>query len=293
LRPYVVRWLADYLGPRLAELLAPSWFTCVGCAGFVALAVIAVLARRRGIDRASVAAIVLWGYIAAVAAGIVVPMAIDAIAHAAATGRFRLHWAGMTSFWGYLAGGGTVAVMCRRNGVSLARFADLAVIPLGLALVLARLGCFLAGCDYGKVSALPWAVQFPAGSPAWHDQVRAGLIPIDSATSLAVHPTELYEAMLGLAIIALAFVMSRWPRRAGELFLAAAATYALGRIGVELVRGDAERGVYHGISSGQIFCTCVLVAITASKLRARAPRAPATTRPSTPRTLGSCAPAER
>ena len=57
----------------------------------------------------------------------------------------------MTSFWGYLAGAGAVALVCRRDGVPLARIADLAAIPIGVALVFARLGCFMAGCDYGKV----------------------------------------------------------------------------------------------------------------------------------------------
>jgi phosphatidylglycerol:prolipoprotein diacylglycerol transferase len=267
LRPYVVAWLEGFTSPRVAGLLAPSWFTCVGFAGLVALVLTVVLARRRGIDRATVAAIVLWGYVAAVAAGIVVPMVIDAIVHVVATGRFRLRWAGMTSFWGYLAGGAAVATICRRDGVSLARIGDLAVIPLGVALVLARIGCFMAGCDYGKVSSVPWAVRFPAGSPAWRDHVRAGLIPADSPTSLAVHPTELYEAMLGLVLVAVGLVAARRMRRDGDLFLVAAATYAIGRLGIELVRGDAERGVYAGISSGQMFCLLVLAAIATARAR--------------------------
>jgi prolipoprotein diacylglyceryltransferase len=261
LRAHVIRWLENFTTPRLAELLAPSWFTCVGFAGLIALVLTVVLARRRGIDRATVAAIVLWGYVAAVTAGIVVPMVIDSIMHVAATGRIRLRWTGMTSFWGYLAGAAAVATICRRTGVSVARIGDIAVIPLGVALVLARIGCFMAGCDYGKISSLPWAVRFPAGSPAWRDHVRAGLIPVDSPTSLAVHPTELYEAMIGLVLVAIGLVAARRGRRDGDPFVVAAATYALGRLGVELLRGDAERGVYGGISSGQIFCLVVLAAI--------------------------------
>ncbi len=272
MRPYIVRWLEDFTSPRLAELLAPTWFMCVGFAGLVSLALIVMLARRRGIERATVVAIVLWGYLAAVTAGIVVPLVIDAIEQLVATGRFRLHWAGMTSFWGYLAGAATVATICRRDHVSLARIGDLAVIPIGVALVLARIGCFVAGCDYGKVSALPWAVRFPAGSPAWHDHVRAGLVPADSATSLAVHPTELYEATLGLVIVAIALVGARRLRRDGDLFLIVAATYALGRFGVELLRGDAERGIYGGISSGQIFCLLVLAAIGCAVIDRRSGR---------------------
>lgn len=268
MRPYVVRWLADLMGMRLAELLAPSWFTCVGLAGLVSLLIITMRARRHQIETSSVVAIALSGYVAAVAAGIVVPMMIDAAIHAAVTGRIRVRWSGMTSFWGYLAGAAAVAWACRRERVSLARFGDLAVIPLGVALAIARIGCFMAGCDYGKASSLPWAVRFPAGSPAWLDHVRAGLVPIDSPVSLAVHPTELYEAMLGVVIVAIPFIARR-ARRDGDLFLAAAATYAVGRFAIELVRGDAERGVYHGVSSGQLFCLCLLGAIVATCIARR------------------------
>jgi hypothetical protein len=169
----------------------------------------------------------------------------------------------MTSFWGYLAGAAAVARVCRRDGLALARMADLTVIPLGVALALARVGCFMAGCDYGKVSSLPWAVRFPAGSPAWHDHVRGALIPADRAASLPVHPTQLYEALLGLAIIAGAIAFGRRWRRDGDRFLVAAATYAIGRLGIEMLRGDAGRGIHAGLSSGQIFSLLVLLAIAA------------------------------
>lgn len=247
----------------VASILAPSWFTCVGLAGLVALIGMLVLARRRGIDPGTIASAVLWCYLAAVLGGILVPAVIDGVEHLVATGRVRLRWSGMTSFWGYLAGALAVAVVCKRERLSLARLGDLSVIPLGVALALARMGCFMAGCDYGKVSSVPWAVRFPAGSPAWRDHVRSGLIPAGRADSLPVHPTELYEALLGLAIIGIALVFARRRRKDGTLFLVAAATYAVGRILIETLRGDAGRGIYAGLSSGQIFSLLVLLAIAA------------------------------
>jgi prolipoprotein diacylglyceryltransferase len=268
-RPYVLDWLAHHIRADVAGLLAPSWFTCVGLAGLAALVLMLVLARRRDVDPGTVASVVLWCYVTAVIAGIAVPAAITAVEHLIATGRFQLRWSGMTSFWGYLAGAAAVVVVCRRDGVSVARMADLAVIPLGVALAFARVGCFMAGCDYGKVSALPWAVRFPAGSPAWRDHVHAGLIPAGRAASLPVHPTELYEALLGLVIVGIAVVAGRRRRKDGELFVLAAATYAIGRLAIELLRGDAGRGIYAGVSSGQIFSLLVLLAIAARTLAGR------------------------
>ena len=275
MRPHVVLWLEQFVRADVASLLAPTWFTCVGLAGLVGLVLMLVRARRHGIDPGAIASVVLWGYIAAVAAGIVVPALIDSVEHLVATGRIHLHWSGMTSFWGYLAGAAAVALVCRREGLSLARVGDLSVIPLGVALVFARTGCFLAGCDYGKVSSLPWAVRFPAGSPAWRDHLRSGLIPAERAQSLPVHPTELYEALLGVAIVAITVVVARRAQRArrqrtdGAAFLLAAATYAIGRLIVEMLRGDAGRGIYAGLSSGQIFSLLVLLAIAARFVVAR------------------------
>lgn len=269
MRPYVLHWLTHHMRADVAGLLAPSWFTCVGLAGLAALVAMLVLARRRGLDPGTVASAVLWCYVAAVIAGIAVPAAITAVEHLIATGRFQLRWSGMTSFWGYLAGAAAVVLVCRRDGVPVARMADLAVIPMGVALAFARLGCFMAGCDYGKVSSLPWAVRFPAGSPAWRDHVHAGLIPADRATSLPVHPTELYEAVLGLVIVAIAIAVGRRPRKPGALFVVAAATYAIGRLAIETLRGDAGRGIYAGLSSGQIFSLLVLLAIAALAIAGR------------------------
>ncbi|HEX7839723.1 MAG TPA: prolipoprotein diacylglyceryl transferase family protein, partial [Kofleriaceae bacterium] len=266
MRPHVLHWLEQYMHSDTASILAPSWFTCVGLAGVAALIGMLVVARRRGIDSGTVASVVLWCYVAAVLAGIVVPMVIDGTLHLVATGRFQLRWSGMTSFWGYLAGAAAVALVCKRDGLSLARMGDLSVIPLGVALVFARVGCFMAGCDYGKVTSVPWAVRFPTGSPAWRDHLRDGLIRADRAESLPVHPTELYEALLGLAIIGIAIVYTRRARRRGkdgDLFVLAAVTYAIGRLGIETLRGDAGRGIYAGLSSGQIFSLLVLLAIAA------------------------------
>jgi phosphatidylglycerol:prolipoprotein diacylglycerol transferase len=188
MRPHLVHLLEAVLPATWAQLLAPTWFTFAGLAGVVALALVLRGARRRGLDVGAVATAMLAGYLAAVIAGITVPLAIDVAGQIAAGGPLRVRWAGMTSFWGYLGALGAVVIVLRRSRVSLAAFGDLVAAPLGAALVLARTGCFVAGCDYGVVTSAPWALRFPAGSPAWRDHVRAGLVAPERAASLPVHP---------------------------------------------------------------------------------------------------------
>ena len=85
---------------------------------------------------------------------------------------------------------------------------------LALGTVLTRIGCYLYGCDFGTplgACAPGWLKAlgtFPRwhhddlhvyGSPAWlHHVDRYGLAR-DSSASLPVHPTQLYEALAGVA----------------------------------------------------------------------------------------------
>lgn len=269
MRPHLVDWLDDFMSRPWAALIAPTWFTCVGLAGVLGVIWMLRNARRAKLDPANAASAILWGYLAAVVAGIAIPMFIDTASHLITRGRFTVHWSGMTSFWGYLAGFLAVWWVTRRSGIELARFADLTAAPLGGSLILCRLGCFLAGCDFGKVSSGPLAMRFPSSSPAWHDHVRAGLLPPGRAESLPVHPTQLYEAGVGLAMIAVGLLVGRtdWAKdRPGRTFLAVAATYGVGRIGVEMLRGDASRGLWLGLSSGQLFSVALLAAVAIALL---------------------------
>lgn len=72
------------------------------------------------------------------------------------------------------------------------------VAPIGLAIQ--KTGCFLNGCCYGIPSALPWSVQYPVGTGAHFHHVAHGATDAYAAWSLPVHPVQLYEALLLLAV---------------------------------------------------------------------------------------------
>ena len=272
MRPHAIAFFERFMPHEWASLVAPGWFTCVGLAGVVGLFLMMRIGKRNGVDPGVMASIVLWCYLAAVSAGIIIPMVIDGVEGYLAHGRFSLHWAGMTSFWGYLAGITAVAAVCRHHRVPLAKLGDLAAPAMGVALFFSRLGCFLGGCDYGKVTSVPWAMRFPQGSPAWVDHVNAGLVPASRGESLPVHPTQLYEALLGLVILGVVIAVARtaWAKqRQGRVFLAACATYAVGRIFIETLRADLGRGIYLGLSSGQIFSIFTLLVVASALLVTR------------------------
>lgn len=145
-----------------------------------------------------------------------------------------VHQPGLVFYGAPLGGLATVALACRVLSLPLGRLLDLSVPALAVAHALGRIGCFLGGCCYGK----PWdgwlAVRYthPIAPAAYPPVLR--------------HPVPLYEAS-ALLVLALAFAL--WPARAvgdGRRFVAYLVVYAVGRFGLELLRGDGVRGVWLG-----------------------------------------------
>jgi phosphatidylglycerol:prolipoprotein diacylglycerol transferase len=134
-----------------------------------------------------------------------------------------------------------------------------AVPSLAAGLGITRIGCYLFGCDYGKplsdgapailkrLGTFPhWAegtmTDGSTGSPAYDHHVALHLISPDAATSLPVHPTQLYESLLGLSLLTFLMVMRKNQRFRGEIFLWFTFLYGTARFLLELVRDDTERG---------------------------------------------------
>ncbi len=270
-RPILVDLLARWLGYPVADLVAPSYFTMAAISILVGAVLLVRRARREGDDVAAILAALAWGYAAAIGCGILCPIVADLADQVISGHLVGLRWAGMVAYGGFVGGFVAAGMSLRRTRtVSFARFADLAAAPVGLAIAFVRTGCFIAGCDYGKVTSLPWAIRFPAGSPAFVDQVQAGLLPATRTASLPVHPTQLYEVALGLAIFVVVGRLGKLRLRAGSQFLAATAMYAFGRGVVEVFRGDASRGLWGPLSTSQVIGILVLAGCALVLVRTRA-----------------------
>lgn len=146
--------------------------------------------------------------------------------------------------WGGILGVVAAALItARRDGYLAARQRlDLVGLCLGWFITAAGLGCYLTGCDYGRplpAQAPWWLVRlgtFPrwespllplgTGAPSWVEQVRVGKIPFARTEALPVHPTQLYEALLGLGLCVLALYLNGRRRFPGELGMAVLAGYA-------------------------------------------------------------------
>ncbi|MDV5171697.1 prolipoprotein diacylglyceryl transferase [Photobacterium rosenbergii] len=147
-------------------------------------------------------------------------------------------WTGGMSFHGGLLG--VIAAMfwyAYKNNRTFFNVADFIapLVPFGLGV--GRLGNFINGELWGRVTDSPWGMVFPTGGP------------------LPRHPSQLYEFFLeGLVLMIILNVFIRKPRPAGAasgLFLFG---YGSFRFIVEYFREpDAHLGLFGGwISMGQI-----------------------------------------
>lgn len=147
---------------------------------------------------------------------------------------------GMSLYGGLFSAAAVAAVASRPLGLNLARLADSVAPALGVGIALMRVGCFLAGCCFGKTTDLPWGVTFPAGSDAHVYQMLNDGHLFSLAGPKPVHPTQLYELLAALIAVGIAAVLIRRRAPDGVPFLAAIAWYDAFRIGNHYQRASAS-----------------------------------------------------
>lgn len=124
--------------------------------------------------------------------------------------------------------------------LDLLKIGDVLAPTIALSMVWVRIGCFFGGCCHGTPTTLPWGVVFPPESAPWRAHVDRGWIAIESATSLAVHPLQLYFALASLALTAGLFAFRhRRPTAGACLFVFLAVDGAL-KLGLEQLRLDHQ-----------------------------------------------------
>ena len=179
--------------------------------------------------------------------------------HGARIPRLLAVWQGGLVFYGGLVGAALAAFWyLRRHGMAFLPYADALIPSVALGHFFGRLGCFGAGCCWGAVSGahLPWLTRFPPSSLAYQGFAQranaAELLAPDRLTTLPVHPTQLYEALGELALFAALTLLVR-PAKGfhGQVLASWLMAYAVLRMGIELFRGDLERGVWAGLGVGQ------------------------------------------
>jgi len=219
-------------GVMLGTSLVVGWFIAMH------------LAKQDGIDQQEAGSLYMWGAVWSIIGS---RLLWYFTTPSATIGDIPLiNQGGLVAYGGMI--GGTLATWycCRKRGIPLLQWADVAAPSVVLGTAITRIGCFLFGCDYGKPSHLPWAVQFPKGSPAWHHHVAQTVdrLPETAAWSYPVHPTQIYESLVGLSLFALLMLIRRYRTFSGQVFVGWVVGYGVLRSLIEQYRDDTDRGLY-------------------------------------------------
>jgi len=193
---------------------------------------------------------------------------------------------GLVAYGGMIGGFLASWYGCHKRRIPLLRWADVAAPSVVLGTAITRVGCLLFGCDFGRRSDVPWAISFPKGSPAWSHHVEDFKLARDAAWSYHVHPTQIYESLVGLSLFALLMLLRRYRRFSGQVFLGWVFGYGILRSIIEIYRDDDDRGLYTvpfthlSLSTSQIIgiVSVVLGLFLLANLRRRSQRDPAALR---------------
>jgi phosphatidylglycerol:prolipoprotein diacylglycerol transferase len=250
----------------LPAWLLPEYFQLAAIGAIAASAIALWLAKRDGASAVHTTRALACAYLGALAGGYLFE-SLRALPGAMVAGSWHaVEHPGRAAYGGLLGGAASAALYLWRVQQPQAPFFDRVAVGTGLGFALVRTGCFIAGCDYGLPTALPWAVRFPPGSLAAVDHARHGLVPA-GAPSLPVHPTQLYEVLVGLIGAAASTLPLVRGRRDGSAFATFLVIYAVGRFAIEFLRGDQERGHALSLSTAQWVSVALVVGLAIIFLR--------------------------
>lgn len=183
----------------------------------------------------------------------------------------------MGVFYGGLLGSlVAVTLRARARGVDPWHAWDTLAPAFALSHAVARVGCFLAGCCYGRPSAA-FGLAFPARSAAYRSLLHADPSLLRGGETVPLLPIQLVEAAAEVGVGALLlWLLARRPRP-GVLALTYVGTYAILRFILEFFRFDPERGMLLGglLSTSQLIALLMLGAVLLAATYRYRPRPPA------------------
>jgi phosphatidylglycerol:prolipoprotein diacylglycerol transferase len=154
-------------------------------------------------------------------------------------------WHGGMSFHGGLIGVLIVGILFSwKNKKSFLRIADLIIVTAPIGLGLGRIGNFINGELYGRVTQIPWGMIFPKGGP------------------LPRHPSQLYESALeGGVLFLILWLIKDKKLPSGGLLALFLSLYGVFRFFVEFFREpDVQVGFILGpFTMGQVLCAFMIV----------------------------------
>lgn len=132
---------------------------------------------------------------------------------------------GLTMYGGFIAAVLVSILYLRVNRLSVWKACDAFAPSIALGIGISRVGCFMNGCCFGLPTESALGVVFPAFSAA------GSFYP-----DVALHPAQLYNAVLGFGLFGLLLWLDRKPRFDGFIFAVLLISEPVTRFIVDLFR---------------------------------------------------------
>ena len=151
---------------------------------------------------------------------------------------------GFVIYGAILGGILTVYLYCTKKGWNTLSVCDLVIPSLPLAQGFGRIGCFLAGCCYGRVTTLPIGVEFNNSSFA--------------PAGVHLYPTQIFSSVFDFMLAIFLLWYSKKERKKGRVFSLYLIIYSIGRFLIEFLRGD-PRGSVSIFSTSQFISLFIVI----------------------------------
>jgi len=210
----------------------PTYGVLVALAFLAALWLIGRLAKREGLERDTVINLGVYCALAGIVGAKVLMIALDPSYRAHPKEIFSLatlQSAGIF-YGGFIAALFMAYYYMRRMNLPVLRTADIFAPGVALGHGIGRLGCFAAGCCWGRPTNLPWAVTFT--NP---DAQNVG-VPL----GIHLHPTQLYESFAEFLIAAVLYWLASRVHKPGSVIGLYLVLYGIVRLIVEFFRAHDE-----------------------------------------------------
>ena len=151
---------------------------------------------------------------------------------------------------GFVIYGGLIGALfagykyCRFKGLSFLKYFEIFVPSLAWAQGFGRIGCFLAGCCYGKPTDAWYGIAFT------HSNIAPNNIPLI--------PTQLISSVFDFILAGLLFYIASKKKKDGILLSVYLILYSIGRFMIEFLRND-ERGFIAFLSTSQLISIFTLL----------------------------------
>ena len=195
------------------------------------------LAKKSGLDPDRVMSLALWLLISGLVGSRLLFVILEPAQFKAAPWRVLAIWEGGLVFYGGLIAALAVGILLmRRWKLPVLTLMDCVAPALALGQAVGRLGCFSAGCCYGRTWEGGW------GAVVFSDPLT--LAP----RGIPIHPTQLYTA--GALLLILAVLLLRWRHRrfAGQIFFTYGLLHGIARVIIETFRADWRGETWGGLT---------------------------------------------